>query len=180
MRNRNPILTALNVLLKITNLRGDQSDDALDGLPLGTVGASATGELALKTILVGGTPAGAGTSTTPSSSVLTTQGASVTVVKSSAIEASHVLKSSAGQLVSFSVISTSAGVILIMDSATLPANGAVTLLYPPIPVEANKLTLIDFLRPLVAANGITYCISDAVSFTKTIQAATCIAHAQLN
>lgn len=180
MRIRNPILTALNVLLKVTNLRGNQSDDALDGLPLGTVGASATGELAVKTISVGGTPAGAGTSTSPSSSVLTVQAPAVTQVKSTALEASHVLKASAGQLVSFSIISTSAGVILLMDSATVPANGAVTLLYPPIPIDANRLAVIDFLRPLVAVNGISYCISDAVSFTKTIQAATCIVNAQVN
>lgn len=53
MRILNHILTAANAKLKSTNWWGG-STAALDGLPLGTVGASATGEIGVKVIVLGG------------------------------------------------------------------------------------------------------------------------------
>lgn len=93
---------------------------------------------------------------------------------SSALEASHVIKGSAGTLGQLSVTDTTAEYILIIDSATLPANGAVTLLYPPIPVGANTVTMINFSIPLQATNGIVVCNSSTGTFTKTIGGSTCI------
>lgn len=54
MRILNHILTTLNAKLKVTNWLGTYSTQALDGLPLGSVGSSATGEIGLKTIVIGG------------------------------------------------------------------------------------------------------------------------------
>lgn len=45
------ILTAVNALLKVTNIQGNESSYYLDGLPLGTVGATATGEIGLKVLV---------------------------------------------------------------------------------------------------------------------------------
>lgn len=121
-----------------------------------------------------------GTATSPSSDVITTQRPSVTQVVSTSLEASHVLKNSAGQLVQLSVFSQTAQFILIMNSTTVPANGAVTLLFPPIPVAASQLLVLDFPAPLVASTGITVCNSSTGTFTKTIGSADCAFYAQVN
>ena len=97
-----------------------------------------------------------------------------TPIFSSAKENSHVLKASAGTLVSLSVTSDVDQYILIMNSTTVPADGAVTLLYPPIHVAANSTTMVYFGIPLVAGTGISVCNSNANSFTKTIGSANCI------
>jgi hypothetical protein len=98
-----------------------------------------------------------------------------TTVKSTAFEASHVLKASAGRLCSLQVFNSSgsAQYILVMDSATVPANGAVTLLCPPIYLAAGTYIQIPFPVPLSAANGISVCNSSTGSFTKTIGSADC-------
>jgi hypothetical protein len=100
-------------------------------------------------------------------------------VKSTAKEASHVLKASAGNLVWLIVSSDSSQFILVMDSATVPGDGAVTLLCPPISVGANTTTMINFPIPLKATAGIAVCNSNANSFTKTLGSANCIFTAQV-
>lgn len=57
MRILNHILTALNAKLKVTNWWGG-STAALDGLPLGTVGGSATGEIGVKVLVLSISSAG--------------------------------------------------------------------------------------------------------------------------
>ncbi len=125
---------------------------------------------------------GSGTALTPSTAALTAQRPAVTQVVSTALEASHVLKASAGQLVQLSVFNSkaSAQYILVMNSATLPGDGAVTLLYPPIPIGAASLLVLDLPAPLVASTGITVCNSSTGSFTKTIGSADCAFYAQVN
>jgi hypothetical protein len=102
-------------------------------------------------------------------------------VPSTAVEASHVFKDRAGALVSFHAFNTkaSAQYILIMDSATVPANGAVVLLYPPIYVPATSNVSLNFTIPLQAANGISVSNSSTGTFTKTIGSADCIFLAQV-
>lgn len=51
---QNKILTASNASLKVTNLEGAADSATLNGLPLGSVEDSPTGEVALKVIAVGG------------------------------------------------------------------------------------------------------------------------------
>lgn len=121
-----------------------------------------------------------GTSTAPSANVLSAQRPAVTSVTSMAVEASHVLKASAGQLVRLAVTSTAAGFILVMNSATVPADGAVALLDVPLAIAAGQTLVVDYPSPLVASIGISVCISNAASFTKAIQAATCIFQTQIN
>jgi hypothetical protein len=98
-----------------------------------------------------------------------------TTVKSTALEASHVLKGGAGRLASLQVFNSSgsAQYILVMDSATVPANGAVTLLCPPIYIAAGTYIMIPWAIPLSAANGISVSNSSTGSFTKTIGSADC-------
>lgn len=109
-------------------------------------------------------------------------GPAATKVISTALEASHILKASAGQLVSLAVFNskTSAQYILLLNSATLTADGAVTLLYPPIPIAANSLLVLDLPSPLVASAGIVVCNSSTGSFTKTIGSNDCCFYAQVN
>jgi hypothetical protein len=98
--------------------------------------------------------------------------ASATTVKSSALEASHVLKASAGGLLTLDGFNSGPQqFILIIDSATVPANGAVTLLYPPIKVNTASNFSLHFCTPLSAANGIVWCNSSTGTFTKTIGSA---------
>lgn len=127
-------------------------------------------------------PASTGSATAPSANVVTTQPPAVTEVRSTALETSHVLKASAGQLRHLSVFNSkgSAQFILIMNSATLPGDGAVTLLYPPIPIAAGALVVLDFPAALVASTGITVSNSSTGSFTKTIGSADCAFYAQVN
>lgn len=108
-------------------------------------------------------------------------GAAATTVKSAALEASRVLKGAAGKLHSISVFNSkaSAQFILIMDAATVPADGAVTLLEVPIAIAAGATVKIDYPRPLIAAAGICVCNSSTGSFTKTIGSADCVFRAQV-
>lgn len=106
-------------------------------------------------------------------------GTPLTPINSTALEASHIIKAAAGNLASLTITDSAAEYILIMDSATLPANGAVTLLYPPIKVAANTTTMVVLPNPYHAANGITVCNSSTGTFTKTIGGSTCIFSAQI-
>lgn len=93
---------------------------------------------------------------------------------SSAKEASAVLSAVPANLVELIVSSDSAQWILIMDSATVPSDGAVTLLVPPISVAANTTTMIVLPSVMRSTHGISVCNSNANSFTKTIGSSTCI------
>lgn len=108
-------------------------------------------------------------------------GKAATQVMSTVLEASRVLKAGPGQLHSLSVFNSksSAQFILIIDSATVPANGAVTLLYPPIPIAAGTLVVLDFPRALVASTGIAVCNSSTGTFTKTIGSADCVFYSRV-
>lgn len=125
---------------------------------------------------------GGGTATAPSTSVQTVQLPAVTQVVSTALEASKVLKASAGQIRQLTVFNSkaSAQFILLMNSATLPADGPVTLLFPPIPIAAASLLVLDFLAPLVASIGIVACNSSTGTFSKTIGSADCAFYGQVN
>lgn len=123
-----------------------------------------------------------GTALAPSAAVVTAQRPAVTQVVSTALEASHVLKASAGQLVQLTIFNskTSSQYILVMNSTTLPGDGAVTLLFPPIPILASSLLVLDLPAPIVASTGIVVCNSSTGTFTKTIGSADCVFYAQVN
>ena len=93
---------------------------------------------------------------------------------STALEASHVLKVGAGWIVTLTVTDTAAEYILVMPTATVPADGPVPLLFPPIKVAANTTTMIIFQAPISFAAGVSVCNSSTGTFTKTIGGATCI------
>lgn len=103
-----------------------------------------------------------------------------TLVKSTALEASHVLKASTGSISALIVTDTASEYILIINSATVPADGAVVLLMPPIKVTANVTTMITFPVPWPASIGISVCNSSTGTLTKTLGGSTCIYGALVN
>lgn len=123
-----------------------------------------------------------GTALAPSVDVITVQRPAVTQIVSTAFEASHVLKNSAGQLVQLSIFNSkaSAQFILLINATSVPSDGAVTLLFPPIPIAAATLLILDIPSPLVAGTGIVVCNSSTGTFTKTIGSADCAFYAQVN
>src|SRR2546428_625741 len=102
-------------------------------------------------------------------------------VKSTALETSHVLSATAGRLDRLDVFNSkgSAQFILIINAASLPSDGAVSLLYPPIPIAANTLLTILFPRGLAASTGIVVTNSSTGTFSKTIGSADCVFFADL-
>ena len=92
-------------------------------------------------------------------------------IASTALEGSHVFKVSAGNLYSYSVTTAgTAGYVLVFDSATVPADGAVT---PKrcSPVAANtEFTRSPPLVPEGFASGISMAFSTTGCFSKTTSA----------
>src|SRR4051812_10205666 len=96
MGDPNKILTAANAPQAVSNLSGAHaSTSTLQGIPLGTSDESATGAVGVKVIVVGQSTATAVSVTT---TVGTASGASI--VSSTALAASKILKASAGTLIS--------------------------------------------------------------------------------
>jgi hypothetical protein len=154
--------------------QGAVADAAVSTDASGTVSAKLRGLVKLLAAAIG-------TALTPSTTVFTIQRSAVTQVVSTALEASHILKASAGQLCQLSIFNSGAAqFILLMNSATLPANGAVTLLFPPIPIAAASIFVLDLPAPLVASTGIVVCNSSTGTFTKTIGGTDCAFYAQVN
>lgn len=84
-----------------------------------------------------------------------------------ALGASRVLKGSAGNLYGYNVVAgATAGYIMLIDSATVPADGAVT---PKIclPLAANAGTERSFSTPIRFSTGIVIVFSSTGPFTKT-------------
>lgn len=123
-----------------------------------------------------------GTATAPSTAVVTTRRPAVTQVVSTALETSHVLKASAGSLTTLVIFNSkaSAQFILLMNATSLPSNGAVTLLYPPIPINAGSTVQLDLPTPLVASTGIVVANSSTGTFSLTIGGSDCAFYAQVN
>lgn len=91
-------------------------------------------------------------------------------IVSAAAEASHVLKSSAGNLYAYQVTTgASAGYVLIFDAASAPGDGAVT---PKkcVAVQANTTVGATMSPPEAFATGITVVFSTTGCFTKTASA----------
>lgn len=135
---------------------------SVNPLPVSVSGGISAGELAID-------------QTTPG----TTNGVQITTataqsgVSSTAYEASHVIKASAGRL--FGVIGynskTSAQFIQIHDSATVPANTAVPIMVIPVSAQDSFfISMGDFPYPFT--NGIVVCNSSTAP-TKTIGSADC-------
>ncbi len=112
--------------------------------------------------------------------VNTTGATAATLVKSTALEGSHVLKSSAGSISAIMVTDTASEYVLVINAASVPGDGPVVLLMPPIKVTANVTTMVTFPVPWPASLGIVVCNSSTGTFTKTIGGATAIYAALIN
>lgn len=87
-----------------------------------------------------------------------------------ALASSLIAKAAPGNLYGFNVVSTTpAGYVMIFDSATVPADGAVT---PKkcYPLAANTGIELDYNVPLKMANGIVLVFSSTGPYNKTASA----------
>ena len=156
---------------KLRKLSADIATIVTNTTGLATSANQTTANTSLSTIA---TNTALGTAVPASSSSVVQ--ATATTVASTVLEASHVGKASAGSLVSLQALNTkaSAQYILVMNSATVPGDGAVTLLCPPIYMPATSNMMLNFTTPLTASTGISVCNSSTGSFTKTVGSADCI------
>jgi hypothetical protein len=95
-------------------------------------------------------------------------------IVSTSAEASKIIKQFPSSLYSVTVLDTVDEYIMVIDSTTVPANGTVKLLLPPIHVSANVTTMVTLNVPIRASNGIVVCNSSTGTLTKTIGGNTCI------
>lgn len=113
------------------------------------------------------------------SPLITTSGPGSTgSVSSTALEASKVLKASAGNLVSINGYNakTSSQWIQVFNSATVPANGAVPVITFLVPASSNWS--FTFPVPMGFTTGISTSNSSTAA-TKTIGSADCFFYAQV-
>lgn len=91
---------------------------------------------------------------------------------SSALESSHVLKTSAGNLYSLYVLTTSAsGYLMTFNATSVPADGAVTPVdCLPVPAESVGSISFDGAAPDAYSAGIVAVFSTTGPFTKTSSA----------
>lgn len=96
----------------------------------------------------------------------------VTSVTSAALEASRILKSSPGRILSLHLNATSSGWFLLFDSIGVPPDGTVTP-KKAWQFQASAPATIDirFDPPLVMVNGATLAFSSTGPFTKSALAA---------
>lgn len=98
-------------------------------------------------------------------------------VSSAALESSHILKASAGNLYgAYCTTGAVAGFFMIFDSATVPADGAVTPIHC---IQAPVNTSVSFdpgAAPESYVNGIVVVFSTTGPFTKTANSATAFFH----
>ncbi|HUA56958.1 MAG TPA: hypothetical protein VMB81_32540 [Candidatus Sulfotelmatobacter sp.] len=98
-------------------------------------------------------------------------GVGITPVVSTAAEATHVLKASAGNLygVYATNLTATAGFLVVLNATSAPADGAITPL-ACVPLPANSFGSINYAPgpPAVYATGIVAVVTSAAScFTKT-------------
>lgn len=98
-------------------------------------------------------------------------GAGIAPIVSAAIESSHVLKASAGNLYSVKVTSgATSGCLMVFNATAAPANGAVTPAEAPAVVSANSTVAEQFNIPEYFSTGITAVFSSTCGLTLTASA----------
>jgi hypothetical protein len=92
-------------------------------------------------------------------------------IYSSAAEASHVLKASPGTLFGLSVTSSAAGYVLVYNSKTVPADGAVTpIACYYLSSGPGSLGVVATPFPISMSTGISVAFSSTGCFTQTSSA----------
>lgn len=100
---------------------------------------------------------------TPSSA----SGAGVAVVSSTAAEACHVLKASAGNLYGVSGYIGAAGFLMVFDATSAPSDGAVTPKAWAYAPQAGSWSIDYGAVPAAFSTGVTVCASSTGPLTKT-------------
>ena len=155
--------TATGVTVPISNTDGL-------GRPLAAANYLWTGSaLAAQRSMPGASSSGIGTASVGITPHTVASGALARVATTTA-QSGLVVKASAGNLYGYNVVSgASAGYLMIFDSVTVPADGAVTPLLC-IPLAANAGITSDRDIPIRFATGISMCFSTTGPFTKTASA----------
>lgn len=106
-----------------------------------------------------------------SSTPTTDANVSITPTSSAALESGRVLKASAGNLYMLSVsTSGTAGYVMVFNSTTVPADGAVTPVICRQMATNSTLTISNSVLPARFATGISVAFSSTGCFTKTASA----------
>lgn len=101
---------------------------------------------------------------------VTTAGAAITPVVTSAVASGLVLKASAGNLYGLNVVNgTNAGYVMVFNATSVPADGAVTPL-KVYQLPANGAMNLSFDPPIRFGTGISVAFSTTGAFTKTADA----------
>jgi hypothetical protein len=143
-----------------------QPASADDGTDVFVVALDADTGITIGTVNQGTSPWVVGQPPTSSSSFAITPGAS------SALETSHVLKASAGNLYSINVVTTTvSGYLMTFNAVSVPVDGAVTPI-ECVPVTSNSAASISFsgAPPDFYSTGIIAVFSTTGPFTKTSSA----------
>lgn len=98
------------------------------------------------------------------------QNTQVAVIASATLEASHILKTGPGTFYGGEVtIGATAGFLLLFDSATIPADGAVLPLKCWV-VPASSTIAVNCPMPVACSSGISVVFSTTGPFSKTASA----------
>lgn len=121
----NPILNASNAFFTVTNYTGASTLQTTRWLPLGTVGASATGEIGLKVLLIGSS----GTATTtigfsPTSGVTSAAAPQGSIYNAS--DTARTISASPGSLLFINVVNGHSAVIYVRFYNKIGATGSDT------------------------------------------------------
>lgn len=161
----------------------DGAADGVTGLVLGNNNFGNSGGLAVRTFSFNGTswdrirtiadatgvPAGTGVTAVAQAPTSAAAQAIVPVV-SAAVESSHVIKASAGNLFRIGVTSgASAGYLMVFNATSAPADGVVTPIFCK-PVAANAGAEWSWTIPARYSTGITAAFSTTGCFLKTASA----------
>ena len=105
--------------------------------------------------------------TTPLPVTTSASGSAITPVVSTVSESSHVLKASAGSLLSITVTNpTTAGYLMLFDATSAPGDGAVTPIYcTATPASGTWPVPAKFTTGIVAVFSTTGCFTKTASAT---------------
>lgn len=145
-------------------MRSGIGNSAVD--PLYVTQSAATIDANGNPIAAQGTTANPGSTNAPSGA----SAAALTRVQTSVVAGSLIVKASAGNLYGWNICTGgSAGYLMIFDSATVPADGAVAPKIVQV-IAANSSIERDRTVPIRFANGIVMVFSTTGPFAKTISA----------
>lgn len=147
----NPIFTAGNAYLVVTNIAGHSSGSTLNGLPLGTADGTATGEVGTKVLVIGATGSGGTVTTIPKGAPTLSNGQAALSTTSGAIVAPNATRRSV------SIQNMDATITIYVGTGTVSASNGYRLL-------AGQSVSLD---TVAAVNGIAASGTPSAGYIQT-------------